>query len=68
MSTRIYLVTNTQTNEESLISATNPAPAIRHAAKKTFTARVAKQDDLVRLLPTTMVEKAGEEAEEADPA
>lgn len=50
MSTRIYLVTDTETNKHRLIRAGNQAQAIRHAAQTRFGIEVAGQDDLVRLL------------------
>ena len=48
--TRIYLVTDTETNKHRLIRAGNQAQAIRHAAKTSFDIEVAGQDDLVSLL------------------
>jgi hypothetical protein len=50
MSTRIYLVTDTETNKHRLIRAANQAQAIRHAAQTRFDIEVAGQDDLVSLL------------------
>lgn len=50
MTTRIYLVTNTETNKHRLIRAANQAQAIRHAASTMFDIEVAGQDDLVSLL------------------
>ena len=50
MSTRIYLVTDTETNEHRLIRASSQAQAIRHAAQSRFDIEVAGQDDLVELL------------------
>ena len=74
MSTRIYLVTDVETNKHRLIRAGNQAQAIRHAAKTRFDIEVAGQDDLVSLLTSGIpVEMAGagatadmfEEAQEA---
>ena len=50
MTTRIYLVTNTETNKHRLIRAANQAQAIRHAAQTRFEIEVAGQDALVNLL------------------
>lgn len=50
MSTRIYLVTDTETNKHRLIRAANQAQAIRHAAQTRFDIEVAGQNDLVSLL------------------
>jgi len=74
MSTRIYLVTDVETNKHRLIRAGNQAQAIRHAAQTRFDIEVAGQDDLVSLLTGGIpVEMAGagatadmfEEAQEA---
>lgn len=48
--TRIYLVTDIETNKHRLIRAGNQAQAIRHAAQTRFDIEVAGQDDLVGLL------------------
>jgi hypothetical protein len=50
MSTRIYLVTDVETNKHRLIRAGNQSQAIRHAAQTRFDIEVAGQDDLVNLL------------------
>ena len=50
MSTRIYLVTDVETNKHRLIRAGNQAQAIRHAAQTRFEIEVANQDALVNLL------------------
>jgi hypothetical protein len=50
MSTRIYLVTDVETNKHRLIRAGNQAQAIRHDAQTRFDIEVAGQDDLVSLL------------------
>lgn len=74
MSTRIYLVTDVETNKHRLIRAGNQSQAIRHAAQTRFDIEVAGQDDLVSLLTSGIpVEMAGagatadmfEEAQEA---
>lgn len=58
--TRIYLVTDVETNKQRLIRAGNQAQAIRHAAQTRFDIEVAGQDDLVSLLSHgTPVELAG---------
>lgn len=60
MSTRIYLVTDVETNKHRLIRAGNQAQAIRHAAQTRFDIEVAGQDDLVALLTSGIpVEPAG---------
>lgn len=60
MSTRIYLVTDVETNKHRLIRAVNQAQAIRHAAQTRFDIEVAGQDDLVSLLTSGIpVELAG---------
>lgn len=50
MSTRIYLVTDRETQAKRLIRAGSQAQAIRHAAASQFGAAVAGQDDLVQML------------------
>ena len=50
MSTRIYVVTDTETNKHRLIRAGNQAQAIKYAAQTRFDIEVAGQDDLVSLL------------------
>lgn len=60
MTTRIYLVTDTETKRHRLIRAGNQAQAIRHAAQTRFDIEVAGQDDLVSLLTGgTAIELAG---------
>jgi hypothetical protein len=60
MSTRIYVVTDVETNRHRLIRAGNKAQAIRHAAQTRFDIEVAGQDDLVSLLSHGIpVEMAG---------
>jgi len=60
MSTRIYLVTDVETNKHRLIRAGNQAQAIRHAAQTRFDIEVDGQDDLVSLLTSGIpVEMAG---------
>lgn len=50
MSTRIYLVTDIESNKHRLIRAGNQAQAIKYAAQTRFDIEVAGQDDLVKLL------------------
>jgi hypothetical protein len=50
MNTRIYVVTDTETNKHRLIRAANQAQAIKYAASTRFDIEVAGQDDLVSLL------------------
>jgi hypothetical protein len=50
MTTRIYVVTDTDTNKHRLIRAANQAQAIKYAASTRFDIEVAGQDDLVSLL------------------
>ena len=50
MSTRIYVVTDVETNRHRLIRAGNQAQAIKYAAQTRFDIEVAGQDDLVNLL------------------
>ena len=60
MSTRIYVVTDIETNRHRLIRAGNQAQAIRHAAQTRFDIEVANQDDLVNLLTNGVpIELAG---------
>lgn len=60
MSTRIYLVTDVETNKHRLIRAGNQPQAIRYAAQTRFDIEVAGQDDLVSLLTSGIpVELAG---------
>jgi len=62
-STRIYIVTSTD-GTTRLIKATVASQAITHAAKQSFTARVASQDDLVQALSNGVkVETYGESAQ-----
>jgi hypothetical protein len=60
MTTRIYVVTDTETNKHRLIRAANQAQAIKYAAQTRFDIEVAGQDDLVSLLTGgTAIELAG---------
>lgn len=60
MSTRIYVVTDIETNRHRLIRAGNQAQAIRHAAQTRFDIEVAGQEDLVSLLTNGVpIELAG---------
>lgn len=61
--TRIYLVTSTD-GAARLVKATVASQAITHAAKQSFTVRVASQDDLVNALSSGVrVETYGEAAQ-----
>jgi hypothetical protein len=70
MSTRIYLVTDQESQAKRLIRAGSQAQAIRHAAQSRFAIEVAGQDDLVQLLASGQaVESATQTSEaEAEPA
>jgi hypothetical protein len=60
MSTRIYLVTDVETNKHRLVRAGNQAQAIRYAAQTRFNIEVAGQEDLVSLLTNGIpIELAG---------
>ena len=60
MSTRIYVVTDIETNKHRLIRASNQAQAIKYAAQTRFDIEVANQDDLVSLLTSGVpIELAG---------
>ena len=60
MSTRIYVVTDTETNRHRLIRAANQAQAIKYAAQTRFDLEVAGQADLVSLLTNGIpIELAG---------
>ena len=60
MSTRIYVVTDTETNRHRLIRAGNQAQAIKYAAQTRFDIEVAGQNDLVSLLTSGVpIELAG---------
>lgn len=61
--TRIYLVTSND-GAARLVKATVASQAITHAAKQSFTVRVASQDDLVNALSSGVrVETYGETAQ-----
>ncbi len=60
MSTRIYVVTDIESNKHRLIRAGNRTQAIRHVAQACFDVEVASQDDLVKLLSSgNPIELAG---------
>lgn len=66
MSTRIYVVQDTETNEKALVRAANQSQALRHIVKHRFAVAVASQDELVKLLEHgTSVETASAEQETA---
>ena len=58
---RVYLVKSATTQQ--LIRASNVSQAIGFAARNTFKAAVASQDDLIDLAGKVKVEEAGEIAE-----
>lgn len=62
---RIYLVTDTETNKHRLIRAANQAQAVGFAARSRFDVEVAGQDDLVSLVAAG---HAVEEATKQEPA
>lgn len=64
MSKRIYLVSSEDT--KALVRAANQAQAIRHVAINQYTAKVASQDDLVKLVAAGQsVEDASSDSEES---
>jgi len=66
MSTRIYVVQDTETSEKALVRAANQAQALRHVVKNRFAVAMASQDELVSLLESgTTVETASTEQESA---
>ena len=68
MSTRIYLVTDQTTQAQRLIEAAHQAQAIRHVAQKRYSVRVARQSDLIALLPNGAVVECAETTETTGPA
>jgi len=63
MSTRIYLVSETD-GDERLVRASNQSQAVKHAVGSRFSAKVASQDDLARMLPEgAAIENSGETEE-----
>lgn len=48
--TRIYLIDDSQTGNQRLVDATNPAQAIRHVSLSRFIAKPASPKDVARLL------------------
>lgn len=67
MSTRIYIVTDAETTKHRLIRSATPAAAIRYAVRTRYSAEVASQDDLVRLLGKgAVVEAVNTEDEPAE--
>lgn len=67
MSTRIYLVTDRDTQTRRLIRAANQAQAVRHAAQSRFDIQVASQNDLVKLLAAGQTVESATQATEAEP-
>ena len=70
MSTRIYLVTDQESQAKRLIRAASQAQAIRHAVASRFGAEVASQNDLVQLLAAGQAAESATQASEteAEPA
>lgn len=68
MSTRIYLVTDRESQAKRLIRASSQAQAVRHAVAKRFDAEVASQDDLVQLLDAGQAVESAAQASEAEAA
>lgn len=63
---RIYLVKGGES--DALVRAATPAQAIRHVVGTKFSAEVAKQDDIVRLVAAHQeVQVAGDEPPEEPP-
>lgn len=61
--TRIYAIHDAGLNKTHLVRATNPASAVRHIARKQYTAEVATQNLLVSAINAgEVVQNAGEEA------
>ncbi|MGW8178236.1 MAG: hypothetical protein ACWGQW_05625 [bacterium] len=56
MKKRIYVVTRGE--DTFLIKATNKIVAINYVAKKDVDAKVASQDDLIKLIATNQIEEA----------
>jgi len=67
MSTRIYLVTDQQTQAKRLIRAASQAQAIRHAVASRFGAEVASQNDLVTLLAAGQAVESTTQTSETEP-
>ncbi|OGB68599.1 MAG: hypothetical protein A2486_16190 [Burkholderiales bacterium RIFOXYC12_FULL_65_23] len=67
MSTRIYLVTDRDTQTQRLIRAANQAQAVRHAAQSRFDIQVASQDTLVELLDAGQKVESAAQATETEP-
>jgi hypothetical protein len=58
---RVYVVGA----EENLVRAANNLQARNHVARRTIPARLASQDDLLRLAGSRQVEEAGDDAQQA---
>ena len=63
--TRIYLVSSTD-GTKRLIKSPVASQAITHAAKQTFTARVASQDDLVEAVSSGIKVESYNESAQVD--
>lgn len=63
--TRIYAVHDAGLNTFHLVRATNPAAAVRHVARRQYTAEVATQDRIVETLTSggTVLDAGAESAQ-----
>lgn len=50
MNARIYVVVDTQTNSERLVSANSQAQAVRHVVGERFSAAAASAGDVAKLM------------------
>lgn len=66
MSTRIYLVTDRESQAKRLIRASSQAQAVRHAAQSRYGVEVASQDDLVQLLDAGQAVESAAQATETE--
>lgn len=67
MSTRIYLVTDVETNKHRLIRAGNQAQAMRHVANALFDVKVATATQVAELIiGGVTLEHAGNQEEETE--
>ncbi|PRD64151.1 hypothetical protein [Malikia granosa] len=68
MSTRIYVVTDQESQAKRLIRASSQAQAIRHVAQSRFDIQAASQDDLVKLLAAGQAVESATQATEPETA
>lgn len=45
-----YAITNNATNTQRLVNAPNPAQALRHVSRETFSVKAATADTVVKLI------------------